>query len=199
MTELRCSRPASDSGDGSVVRMAAYGSPESCGPLSRFAPRSALNRLPGELSLPRFVQHPDEPDRAVVGLLDDEVDVSPGWLDRAPACDGRDRAVSDRGARRPCRGRATAADTSESGTTVAATDIARHARRELDRLVHRLAEAAPADDPNASAEDDPSSKELPDAAILRSLPGIGTKVLATLVAEGSDAVGRRDYNALRCL
>ena len=83
--------------------------------------------------------------------------------------------------------------------TVAATDIARHARRELDRLVHRLAEAAPADDPNASAEDDPSSKELPDAAILRSLPGIGTKVLATLVAEGSDAVGRRDYNALRCL
>ena len=74
-----------------------------------------------------------------------------------------------------------------------------HARRKLDRLVHQLAEAAPADDPNASAEDDPSSKELPDAAILRSLPGIGTKVLATLLAEGSDAVGRRDYNALRCL
>ena len=72
-----------------------------------------------------------------------------------------------------------------------------HARRELDRLVHQLAEAAPA--PNASAEDDPSSKALPDAAILLSLPGIGTKVLATLLTEGSDAVGRRDYNALRCL
>ena len=73
------------------------------------------------------------------------------------------------------------------------------ARRELDGLVHRLAEAAPADDPNASAEDEPSSKALPDAAILLSLPGIGAKVLATLLAEGSDAVRRRDYNALRCL
>ena len=74
-----------------------------------------------------------------------------------------------------------------------------HARRELDRLVHLFAEAAPADDPNASTEDDPSSTDPPDAAILLSLPGIGTKVLATLLAEGSDAVRRRDYNALRCL
>ena len=74
-----------------------------------------------------------------------------------------------------------------------------HARHELDRLVHQLADAAPADDPNASAEDEPSSKERPDAAILLSLPGVGAKVLATLLAEGSDAVGRRDYDALRCL
>ena len=65
--------------------------------------------------------------------------------------------------------------------------------------LHRLAEAAPADDPNAPAEDEPSSKALPDAAILLSLPGIGAKVLAALLAEGSDAVERRDYNALRCL
>ena len=34
------------------------------------------------------------------------------------------------------------------------------ARRELDELVHQLAEAAPADDPNASTEDEPSSKAL---------------------------------------
>ena len=74
-----------------------------------------------------------------------------------------------------------------------------HARRELDRLVHQLAEAAPADDPNASTEDEPSSREPPDTAILLSVPGIGTKVLATLLAEGNDAVGRRDYDALRCL
>ena len=74
-----------------------------------------------------------------------------------------------------------------------------HVRRHLDGLVHQLAEAAPADDPNASMEDGPSSKEPPDAAILLSLPGIGTKVLATLLAEGSDAVRRRDYHALRCL
>ena len=32
-----------------------------------------------------------------------------------------------------------------------------------------------------------------------SLPGIGTGVLATLLAEGSDALRRRDYDALRCL
>ena len=30
-------------------------------------------------------------------------------------------------------------------------------------------------------------------------PGIGVGVLATLLAEGSDAVRRRDYDALRCL
>ena len=75
-----------------------------------------------------------------------------------------------------------------------------HTDRQLDRLVHKLAEAAPADAPDPSAEDDPdASTALPDAAVLRSLPGIGTKVLATLLAEGSDAVRRRDYNALRCL
>ena len=70
-------------------------------------------------------------------------------------------------------------------------------RRELDRLVRQLAEATPAD---ASTEDEPaSSTEPPDGAILLSLPGIGTGVLATLLAEASDAVQRRDYDALRCL
>ena len=45
----------------------------------------------------------------------------------------------------------------------------------------------------------PATTEPPDAAILLSVPGIGTEVLATLLADGSDAVGRRDYDALRCL
>ena len=36
-------------------------------------------------------------------------------------------------------------------------------------------------------------------AILLSVPGIGTKVLAALAAEGRDAVQRRDDEALRCL
>ena len=73
-------------------------------------------------------------------------------------------------------------------------------RRELDRLVRQLAEATPADAAYASTEDEPaSSTEPPDAAILLSLPGIGTGVLATLLAEASDAVQRRDYDALRCL
>ena len=74
-----------------------------------------------------------------------------------------------------------------------------HARGELGRLVDQLTGAASADDPSASTEDEPSSPELRDAAILLSLPGIGTKVLAALLAEGGDAVRRRDFNALRCL
>ena len=38
-----------------------------------------------------------------------------------------------------------------------------------------------------------------DVTILRSLPGVGKIVLATLLAEASDALHRRDYHALRCL
>ena len=72
-------------------------------------------------------------------------------------------------------------------------------RRQLDRLVRELAEDAPTDDPEASSETEPTSFEPADAAILRSLPGIGTVVLATLLAEASDALRRRDYHALRCL
>ena len=68
-----------------------------------------------------------------------------------------------------------------------------HARSQLDRLVHQLAEAAPAEDPDAPAESEPEpSPPPPDAAILLSLPGIGTGVLACLLAEGSDALRRRD-------
>ena len=72
-------------------------------------------------------------------------------------------------------------------------------RRQLDGLVHRLTEADPVDDSDASMEDGPSSKAPPDAAILLSLPRVGTRVLATLLAEGNDAVRSRDYDALRCL
>ena len=74
------------------------------------------------------------------------------------------------------------------------------ADRQLNRLVHQLIEAAPAADPDAPTEDEPASSTAPpDAAILLSLPGVGTRVLATLFAEGSDAVRRRDHDALRCL
>ena len=69
-----------------------------------------------------------------------------------------------------------------------------HARRQLDGLVRQLAEAAPADEPNASEETEPT-----DATILMSLPGVGTGVVATLFAEASDVLQRRDHAALRCL
>ena len=74
------------------------------------------------------------------------------------------------------------------------------AQRALDGLVEQLAETASADDPDASAAGEPASSKQPsDAAILLSVPGIGLKVVATLLAEGGDAVRRRDYDALRCL
>ncbi len=38
-----------------------------------------------------------------------------------------------------------------------------------------------------------------DIEILRSIPGVGTVVLATLVAEAWDLVRRRDFEAIRCL
>ena len=66
-----------------------------------------------------------------------------------------------------------------------------HARRQLDGLVRQLADAAPAEELNASEETEPT-----DATILLSLPGIGTGVLATLFAEASDVLQRRDYAAL---
>ena len=72
--------------------------------------------------------------------------------------------------------------------------------RQLGHARRQLAEPASADDPDMPAEAEPVSSNAPsDAAILRSLPGVGTGVLATLLAEGSDALRRRDYDALRCL
>ncbi len=69
-------------------------------------------------------------------------------------------------------------------------------RRQLDQSVHQLVEASPADETDSPTDADPDPS---DAAILLSMPGIGVGVLATLLAEGSDALRRRDYHALRCL
>ena len=61
---------------------------------------------------------------------------------------------------------------------------------QLDRLTEKLAEA----------DDVPGQdKEQRDVTILRSLPGVGRVVIATLLAEASEALQRRDYQALRCL
>jgi transposase len=62
--------------------------------------------------------------------------------------------------------------------------------RRLDRLVEQL--AGPETEPGQDAEQR-------DAAILRSLPGVGRIVLATLLAEAHQAIQARDYHALRTL
>lgn len=52
----------------------------------------------------------------------------------------------------------------------------------------------------AGPEADPGQpSEQHDAAILRSLPGVGRIVLATLLAEAHHAIRARDYHALRTL
>jgi transposase len=65
------------------------------------------------------------------------------------------------------------------------------AQSQLDRLLAQLAEPA---------EDTPGQpNEQRDVTILRSLPGIGRIVCATLLAEAGDALRQRDYHALRSL
>jgi transposase len=67
----------------------------------------------------------------------------------------------------------------------------REAYRQLDRLCGLLAE--PTEDELGQIN------EQRDAAILASLPGNGRIVLATLLAEASEPLQRRDYQALRTL
>ena len=68
----------------------------------------------------------------------------------------------------------------------------------LEAFLDRLGNADP--EPGADAEPSPGqAEEQRDVAILRSLPGVGTVVSATLFAEANDALRRRDYHALRCL
>jgi transposase len=70
------------------------------------------------------------------------------------------------------------------------------AGRQLDRLCKILSEPVAGED----GETAPGQKnEQRDAAILDSLPGVTRTVLATLLAEATDTVQRRDYHALRAL
>jgi hypothetical protein len=63
------------------------------------------------------------------------------------------------------------------------------AERKLDELCTSLAETTPAATDNGSS----------DAAILRSLPGVGMVTLATLFTEAAGPFARRDYAVLRPL
>lgn len=63
--------------------------------------------------------------------------------------------------------------------------------RQLDQLCAEL---------QAPAENQPGqSSEQRDVAILRSLPGVGRIILAVLLAEAWEPLGRRDYSILRVL
>ena len=75
--------------------------------------------------------------------------------------------------------------------------------RELEQVLRELS-AGPPEPPSAgvpttaSASDPRSTPAAPsDVAIVRSLPGVGTIVLATLIADASPLLRERDYGALR--
>jgi transposase len=53
------------------------------------------------------------------------------------------------------------------------------------------------DELTATGSDDPGPERPTDVAILRSLPGVGRIVATTLLAEASQAIADRDYEALR--
>lgn len=63
----------------------------------------------------------------------------------------------------------------------------RQCLRDIQRLLDKL------------SEPDPESDRQRDAAIIQSLPGAGTIVSATLLAEASQALAERDYPRLRTL
>lgn len=65
------------------------------------------------------------------------------------------------------------------------------AEQQLDRLTDRLA---------GTEAGEPGQKvEQRDVTILRSMPGIGRTVIATLLSEAYEPLQRRDYHGLRCL
>jgi len=70
------------------------------------------------------------------------------------------------------------------------------AGHQLDRLCKQLSEPVVDGDGETAPG---QKKEQRDAAILDSLPGVARTVLATLLAEATDLLQRRDYYALRAL
>jgi len=68
----------------------------------------------------------------------------------------------------------------------------KQAHQRLDALCDRIAE-------NEGDSAAGQKSEQRDVTILRSLPGVGRIVLATLLAEASEPLRRRDYHALRTL
>lgn len=65
-------------------------------------------------------------------------------------------------------------------------------RREAERHLERLMEALEAEEPPAG-----NQREHPDVAIVRSMPGVGTRVAARMLAEASQPLVDRAYHTLR--
>lgn len=75
----------------------------------------------------------------------------------------------------------------------------RQAHRELDARCDRLAPPPAEGETGEGKKGEGRGDEPSDATILRSLPGVGRIVLATLLAEAAPLLAARDYHALRAL
>ena len=69
------------------------------------------------------------------------------------------------------------------------TELIEQAHARLDELIAEI----------VANDDSAETEEQRDASILRSMPGIGRIVLATLLAEATQALAARDYHTLRIL
>ena len=76
---------------------------------------------------------------------------------------------------------------------VAQLPVLARQRRAAERRLAELLDAMTGD-PGSEG-----GREQTDVAILQSLPGIGTRIAATLLADAADALRKRDYHALRQL
>lgn len=71
-------------------------------------------------------------------------------------------------------------------------ELATTQRRECARQLEQLLEALAAQEPPPGDQ-----REHHDVAILRSMPGVGSRVAATMLAEASQPLANRDYHTLR--
>lgn len=96
-----------------------------------------------------------------------------------------------------------AAGTVQAATAhiTAAAERVRLVNRQLKAVNRRLDDLVARFESEAASQDAPAGQvvEQRDATILRSLPGVGRTVLATLLAEANQALRARDYHALRTL
>ena len=89
----------------------------------------------------------------------------------------------------------TEAATAHIRTVAARLRLANRQLREVERQLDRLCDTLSGDEDAEPGQ----PVEQRDATILRSLPGVGRIVLATLLSEGHEPLQRRDYHALRPL
>jgi transposase len=94
----------------------------------------------------------------------------------------------------------TEAATTHIRSLISRIRLANQQIKQVDQQIDALCTAL-APPQTAAAGDTPSGQrvEQRDGAILRSLPGLGRLTLATLLAEATEPLRRRDYHALRAL